>query len=69
MQLLHLQKKKRSGILSNLQPDNSIHVTHPDKGRKALDHIKQSRLLLKGERNSIRYLQIHFLHNDISYHS
>ena len=37
MQLLHLQKKKkRSGILSNLQPDNSIHVTHPDKGRIAL---------------------------------
>ena len=51
-------KRKRSGILSNLQPDNSIHVTHPDKRRIALAHIKQSRLLLKGERNSIRYLQI-----------
>ena len=36
MQLLYLQIKKRSGILSNLQPDNSIHVTHPDKGRIAL---------------------------------
>ena len=36
MQLLHLQKKKRSGILSNLQPDNSMHVTHPDKWRIAL---------------------------------
>ena len=35
MQILHL-KKKRSEILSNLQPDNSIHVTHPDKGRIAL---------------------------------
>ena len=35
MQLLHLQKK-RSGILSNLQPDNSIHVTYPDKWRIAL---------------------------------
>ena len=36
MQLLYLQIKKRYGILSNLQPDNSIHVTHPDKGRIAL---------------------------------
>ena len=44
-------KRTRSVILSNLQTDNSIHVTTPDNGRVAL------RLLYKSKRNSIRLLQ------------
>ena len=39
IQLLHIEKNKiwiNIIILSNLQPDNSIHVTSPDNGRVAL---------------------------------
>ena len=39
IQLLHIEKNKIWNniiILSNLQPDNSIHVTSPDNGRVPL---------------------------------
>ena len=39
IQLVHIEKNKIWNniiIFSNLQPDNSIHVTSPDNGRVAL---------------------------------